>query len=142
MVDVLAQNTHRDSEAAKVSKLCFAASSSLCNMLPHSAIFNGCFELEAFSDNIPERPHNGLKVKYSPLKRNRKRVVCAGMDLDQHSAWNFGQCLSPKAKPWDGGSPDQGKRQTPRNTEGFIGFTETGCHVDSKQRFSHILFIL
>jgi hypothetical protein len=49
MGDKPAQNTHRNAEAAKVSKLCFAASSSLCVMLTHSAIFNVCFELEAFS---------------------------------------------------------------------------------------------
>jgi hypothetical protein len=47
---MLAQNTHRGAEAAKVSELRFAASSSLCIMLTHSAIFNGCFELKAFSD--------------------------------------------------------------------------------------------
>jgi hypothetical protein len=37
--DALAQNSHRDEEAAKVSKLYFAASSSRCIMLIPSMLF-------------------------------------------------------------------------------------------------------
>ena len=148
--DVLAQNTHRDAEAAKVSKLCFAASSSLCIMLTHSAIFNGCFELTAFSYSASERPHIALKISTFLFKRIVKQVGCDSTDPDQYSAWNLRQRLSPKAKPWDSDNPDQGKRQACHWTvlmalsriEGLVGVTETGCHVDSKQRFSPILFIL
>jgi len=43
MGDVLAQNTHRDSEAAKISKLSFAASSSLCVMLARYSHFQWLF---------------------------------------------------------------------------------------------------
>jgi hypothetical protein len=47
--NMLAQNTHTDAEAAKVSQLCFAASASVCMMLTHPAICNGRFELAAVS---------------------------------------------------------------------------------------------
>jgi hypothetical protein len=77
----------------------------------HSAIFNGCFELRAFSDSASERLHIALKISFFLLKQIGKQIGCGSTGPKQYSAWNLRQSLSPKAKPWDSDSADQGKRQ-------------------------------
>ena len=82
MGDLLAQNTHGDAEAAKVSKLRFAASSSLCMMLTHSALFNGCFELGALSDRASEGHHIASEISAFVFEWAVKQVGCGSREQD------------------------------------------------------------
>jgi hypothetical protein len=49
---------------------------------------------------------------------------CAGTGSDHYSARNLRQRLSPKAKPWDNGNTDQGKRQALSRIEGLVASLE------------------
>jgi hypothetical protein len=47
----------------------------------------------------------------SSSKQLLKKIECDSTNIDQYSARNLRQRLSPKAKPWDSGNSDQWKRQ-------------------------------
>jgi hypothetical protein len=64
------------------------------------------------------------RCSYSKQSRRERGAECAGTGSDHYSARNLRQRLSPKAKPWDNGNTDQGKRQALSRIEGLVASLE------------------
>jgi hypothetical protein len=116
----------------------------------HRGLIYYIFFLWELCDSVRDLSLISLVCFLFGSKKLLKKVEWGSTNLDQNSARNLRQRLSPKAQPRDSGNTGQEKRQSChssvlmalRKIEGIVGFSETGCHDDSVPRLFSILIIL